>query len=383
METTQAKILVADDDSLVRATVSKILEMFGYEVVSVADGKYVLDIVDNSYDVILLDINMPGMDGFETIEALNGLRFDIPVIFLTGAGCMDHVVKAINLGAYDFLTKPIEDLDIFNVKIRRAIEKRMFIRREARYKRELENDVRVKAAELEKTNKLLMVYSNSLENATVQLMSSLQNAMEEKDFYTAGHTMRVTEYAVLLGLAMNVSENDLVILRRAAQFHDIGKLVIDLSCIQKPGKLNESEWGLIRNHPVIGANIIKPLGFMDREYFIIRHHHERMDGKGYPDGLKGDDIDILTKILIVVDSYDAMTSKRNYRRNMNMEEAVEELNNNVGSQFDKRCVLGFSEAIADFVPTTGGFSREYLETVIPERGNQPPFQRTIDDYISK
>lgn len=361
LEIVKAKILVADDDSLVRATVSRILELFGHEVVSVTDGKFVGEVIDQSFDVVLLDINMPGMDGFETIESLNRLAYDIPVIFLTGAGSMDHVMKAINLGAYDFLTKPIEDLDIFNVKIRRAIEKRMFIRREFEYKKELEDDVRLKAAELEKRNKLLRVYSNSLENATVQLMTSLQNAMEEKDFYTAGHTMRVTEYAVLLGLAMEVSEEDLVILRRAAQFHDIGKLVIDLSCIQKPGKLTEEEWGLIKKHPVVGANIIKPLGFMDREHFLIRHHHERMDGKGYPDGLVADDLDILTRILIVVDSYDAMTSKRNYRRNMGMGEAVFELNRCSGSQFDSQCVEVFSQALEDFSPTAEVFSQGYQE----------------------
>ncbi len=369
MDGIQAKILVADDDSMVRTTVSKILEMFGHTVISVNDGKYVADVIDDSYDVILLDINMPGMDGFETIRMLNELDHEIPVIFLTGAGSMDYAVKAINLGAYDFLTKPIEDLDIFNVKIRRAIEKRMFIRRERHYKRELEDDVRAKAAELEETNKLLLTYSHSLENATVQLMTSLQNAMEEKDFYTAGHTIRVTEYAVLLGLAMDIPETDLVVLRRAAQFHDIGKLVIDLSCIQKPGKLTDEEWTLIRKHPGIGANIIKPLGFMNREQFIIRHHHERMDGKGYPDGLEGNDLDLLTKILMVVDSYDAMTSKRNYRKNMSMEEAVTELNRCVGSQFDEQCVLAFSKAIVDFASTGDAFSREYLDSFSLESDN--------------
>lgn len=369
MEGTQAKILVADDDTMVRSTVSKILEMFGHTVRSVCDGRDVIEAIDDSYDVVILDINMPGMDGFETIVALNTFDYDIPVLFLTGAGSMDYAVKAINLGAYDFLTKPIEDLDIFNVKIRRAIEKRMFIRRERLYKKELEEDVRTKAAELEETNKLLLTYSHSLENATVQLMSSLQNAMEEKDYYTAGHTMRVTEYAVLLGLAMNISENDLVILRRAAQFHDIGKLVIDLSCIQKPGKLNDEEWALIRKHPVVGANIIKPLGFMDREQFIIRHHHERMDGKGYPDGLKSDDLDILTRILIVVDSYDAMTSRRNYRRNMDMEEAVAELQRCAGTQFDEACVHAFGDAIVDFIATDDAFSRDYLENFNLEKKN--------------
>ncbi len=370
MEEYLAKILVADDDDMVRTTVSKILEMFGHTVTSVTDGEYVCKVLDDSYDVVLLDINMPGMDGFETIAAMEKLKHDIPVIFLTGAGSMDYAVKAINLGAYDFLTKPIEDLDIFNVKIRRAIEKRMFIRRERHYKMELEADIRLKAAELEKTNDLLLKYSHSLEGATVQLMTSLQNAMEEKDFYTAGHTMRVTEYAVLLGLALKIPEGDLVILRRAAQFHDIGKLVIDLSCIQKPGKLTEEEWGLIRKHPAVGANIIKPLGFMEREYFIIRHHHERMDGKGYPDGLGSDDLDLLTKILIVVDSYDAMTSKRNYRRNLNMEEAVAELGNCAGTQFDPQCVEGFQKALVNFDATSAAFSREYLDNFTIKQENK-------------
>jgi len=351
LEGRKAKILLADDDITARSTVSTVLEMFGHTVTTVADGKDVLEIVDDSYDVIILDINMTDMGGFETIKVLNARQFDIPVLFLTGAGSMEYVVQAINLGGYDFLTKPIEDLDIFNVKIRRAIEKRTFILRERQYKNSLEQEVRNKTQELEETNKLLLTYSHSLENATVQLMSSLQNAMEEKDYYTAGHTMRVTEYALMLGLAMDLSEKELVVLRRASQFHDIGKLVIDLSCIQKPGKLSDDEWILIRKHPVVGANIIQPLGFMEREQFIIRHHHERMDGKGYPDGLQGNDLDMLTKILIVVDSYDAMTSRRNYRRNMNMEEALNELQLHSGTQFDRETVDIFSHAVQDFVLT--------------------------------
>ena len=351
MEGRKAKILLADDDITARSTVSTVLEMFGHTVTTVADGKDVLEIVDDSYDVIILDINMTDMGGFETIKVLNARQLDVPVLFLTGAGSMEYVVQAINLGGYDFLTKPIEDLDIFNVKIRRAIEKRTFVLRERQYKTSLEQEVRNKTQELEETNRLLLTYSHSLENATVQLMSSLQNAMEEKDYYTAGHTMRVTEYALMLGLAMDLSEKELVVLRRASQFHDIGKLVIDLSCIQKPGKLSDDEWVLIRKHPVVGANIIQPLGFMEREQFIIRHHHERMDGKGYPDGLKGEDLDQLTKILIVVDSYDAMTSRRNYRRNMSMDEALNELQLHSGTQFDGDTVNIFSHAVQDFVLT--------------------------------
>lgn len=357
----QKKVFIADDDAMVRNTVSKILTMFGYAVETAADGREVIERIDDSYTVIILDINMPDMDGFATMEKLNELDFDIPVLFLTGAGSMDYAVKAINLGAYDFLTKPIEDLDIFRVKIKRAVEKRMYVLQEREYKTALEDDIQVKADQLEKQNELLITYSNSLEKATVQLMTSLQNAMEEKDFYTAGHTMRVTEYALLLGQAFGLPESEITVLRRAAQFHDIGKLVIDLSCIQKPGKLTDEEWQLIRKHPAVGANIIKPLGFMEREQFIIRHHHERMDGKGYPDGLTGDQLDDLTKIIIVVDSYDAMTSRRNYRTNMTMEQALEELDNCSDTQFDRTMVEYFSKSIVDFTPNTSFFTKEYLE----------------------
>lgn len=355
------KILVADDDAMVRTTVSKILEMFGHHVETAVNGQGVMDIVNNTYDVIILDINMPDMDGFETMENLNGLELDIPVLFLTGAGSMDYAVKAINLGAYDFLTKPIEDIDIFNVKIRRAIEKRMYVLQEKQYKLALEDDILEKAKQLEEQNKLLLTYSNSLENATVQLMTSLQNAMEEKDYYTAGHTIRVTEYALMLGMAMNLGESEIVVLRRAAQFHDIGKLVIDLSCIQKPGKLTEEEWVLIKKHPTIGANILKPLGFMHREQIIIRHHHERVDGKGYPAGLTGDELDDLTKIITIVDSYDAMTSRRNYRENMTMEQAVTELLRCRTTQFDAKIVDVFTGAIVDFKLAENNFPEESLD----------------------
>ncbi|WP_240744211.1 HD domain-containing phosphohydrolase [Desulfopila sp. IMCC35006] len=357
MDKRSKKILIGDDDSMVRTTVSNILELFGYLVDTASSGQEILDQVDDSYDVIILDINMPGLDGFATMQKLNDRNFEIPVLFLTGAGSMDYAVKAINLGVYDFLTKPIEDLDIFNVKIRRAIEKRVYVLQERQYKASLEDDILTKAIELEEKNKLLLSYSNSLENATVQLMTSLQNAMEEKDFYTAGHTMRVTEYALMLGTAMKLPESEILVLRRAAQFHDIGKLVIDLSCIQKPGKLTEEEWVLIRKHPSVGANIIQPLGFMERERFIIRHHHERMDGNGYPDGLVGDQLDDLTKILIVVDSYDAMTSRRNYRKNMTMQEAVAELHRCSATQFDSRIVKHFAEAITEYAQKKDRFNQ--------------------------
>jgi len=340
-----SKILIADDDTLVRGAIEKILNMFNHDVVAVESGRQVLECVSEEFDVIVLDINMPDMDGFETLKRLNQKQVDIPVLFLTGAGTMDYAVKAINLGAYDFLTKPIADIELFHVKVKQAVEKRHFLLQEKAYKKNLESEVQSKTSELAEKNLLLERYSNHLENATVQIMMSLQTAMEEKDGYTAGHTRRVTELALLLGQGAGLNGDDILVLRRASQFHDIGKLVVDVSCIQKAGELTPEEWELIKKHPGVGASIIEPLTFMERERDIIRHHHERLDGTGYPDGIGGNELDTLTRIITIADSYDAMTSRRNYRRNLTTTEAMGELWRCAGTQFDPELVEIFAGVV--------------------------------------
>lgn len=349
-----SRILIADDDDLVRAAVQKILKMFGHEVVAVHSGTEVLATVDENFDVIILDINMPDMDGFETLQRLNRKNLEIPVLFLTGAGSLKYALEAIKLGAYDFMTKPIDDIGLFQAKIMRAVEKRTFVRREQLYRATLEQEIKDKTGELASKNELLEKYSMHLEKATVQIMSSMQTAMEEKDEYTAGHTMRVTELATMLGLAVNLSDEDQNTLRQAAQFHDVGKLVIDLSCIQKPGKLSDEEWGLIKRHPAVGDSIMEPLAFMDRERSIIRHHHERLDGRGYPDGIGGDEIDLMTRIITIADSYDAMTSRRNYRTNMTTDEALRELRRCSTTQFDPELVEIFAGLVLSSDPKYKG-----------------------------
>ena len=346
----KSKILIADDDPLVRDAVEKILEFFGYEVVTVTNGQELLNIIDNSFATIILDINMPVMDGFATLEALNKKQTDIPVLFFTGSGSLDYAVKALNLGAYDFLTKPINDLNLFSAKIKRAVEKRMFILMSKDYNENLKLEVKQKTAELHEKNILLDNYSRQLEKNTINTISTLQTALEEKDQYTAGHTKRVTHYGRMIGKALKLSSADLHILTWACQIHDIGKLVIDVSCIQKPGPLTPEEWGKVTKHPEIGQNIIKPLTFLTREGMIIRHHHERIDGKGYPDGVKGHQLDPLTKILTVAGSYDAMTSMRSYKLNKSMKEAMVELHACAGSQFDSVVVEAFIKILSKSNP---------------------------------
>jgi len=339
------KILIADDDNLVREAIKKILEIFGYQVVAVTNGREVLDALDESFATIILDINMPVMDGFETLEALNRNLNTIPVLFLTGAGSMDYAMKAINLGAYDFLTKPIADLDMFAVKIKRAIEKRMYILMHKAYEENLEFEVKKKTKELVTKNKLLDDYSRQLEENTINTIATLQIALEEKDPYTAGHTKRVTEFGQMIGQGMGLSALELHTLVCACQIHDIGKLVIDVSCIQKPGPLSADEWDRVTQHPAIGHNIVQPLSFLGREGAIILQHHERIDGKGYPGNLLGHQLDPLAKIVTVADSYDAMTSKRSYKINKSVEEAIEELYKCSGTQFDPQVVEVFTKLL--------------------------------------
>jgi len=319
--------------------------MFGHKVVPCTSGEEAIATLTADFDLVILDINMPGIDGFETLRRINGLDYGIPVIFLTGAGSMEYAVKAINLGAYDFIPKPIEDLDIFNIKVKRAIEKRMYVLQEKAYKENLENEVRSKTKELAEKNRLLQEYSEHLEISTLNTMITLQTALEEKDMYTAGHTTRVTQYAFSIGKAMRLYNDDMTVLERACKVHDIGKLVIDVNYIRKPEPLTTEEWLLMKKHPEIGANIIKPLAFMQREVDIVRHHHERMDGNGYPDGLAGGEINLLTRIITVADSYDAMTSKRSYKENMTTDQAVAEMNRCAGTQFDPEVVRVFAEVI--------------------------------------
>jgi len=339
------KILMVDDDLLVREAVVKILQIFGYEVAAAANGQEALQLVDDSFSVIILDINMPVLDGFATLRELNQRKLEIPVLFLTGAGTMDYAVKAINLGAYDFIQKPINDIDLFGVKVQRAIEKRMYVLMSRAYEQNLQREVALKTKELEAKNLLLNEYSRQLEQSTLVTITTLMIALEEKDRYTAGHTKRVTQYSRMIGQAMGLPNEDIEVLSRACQVHDIGKLVIDVSCIQKPGPLSQEEWDRVTRHPEIGHNIIQPLKFLRRESTIIRHHHERVDGTGYPFGLQGDEIDLLTKILTVADSYDAMTSMRSYKVNMTTDDAIGELHRCSGSQFDPEVVSAFTSLL--------------------------------------
>ncbi len=177
-------------------------------------------------------------------------------------------------------------------------------------------------------------------------MQSLVRILESKDEYTRGHSDRVTEYAGLIASEMNLSEDEIEILKDSARLHDIGKLSVPNTILNKEGRLTDEEWAIIKTHPAVGADILKPVIFDKQMLSVVRYHHERNDGTGYPDKLHGEDIGILTAIISVADAYDAMTSDRSYRKALSQEQALAELRTCKGTQFRPEVVEAFEKAVS-------------------------------------
>jgi HD-GYP domain-containing protein (c-di-GMP phosphodiesterase class II) len=210
-----------------------------------------------------------------------------------------------------------------------------------------ENHQRNLEIQVAEQTRLLKQYAEELESVSLSFITTLLTALEEKDQYTAGHSRRVTHYAVGAAKMLGVGSHELWLLQTAAQLHDMGKLMIDLSYVNKPGPLTKEEWEIMKEHPAMADRFLAPLPFLKEVRPIIRHHHERIDGKGYPDGLTGADIDPLTQILAAADAFDAMTSQRSYRAPMRKGEAVVELKKYAGIQFGAQAV----STLVDFLST--------------------------------
>jgi putative two-component system response regulator len=286
------RVLVVDDD---RRNV-KLLEGYllpqGYEVLKAYSGEEALAILGNSQiDLLLLDIMMPGLDGYEVckrIKVRDSTRF-VPVILITALDDLRSKVRGIEAGADDFITKPANREELL-ARTRSLVRVR-------------------------ELNKNLI----SVENA----LFSLASAVEAKDNYTLGHTQRVANLAIALGKRLQLSEKEVFALRLGGILHDVGKIGISEEILNKPGKLEDHEWEVMKNHPEIGYRICLPLkSTLGLALDVVRHHHEKLDGSSYPDGLKGDEISLAARIMCVVDIYDALITERPYRNAMPKKQAL-------------------------------------------------------------
>jgi putative two-component system response regulator len=277
------KILIVDDENGARTALATLLRREKFEVRDVHDGVAALaECASFRPDLILLDIMMPGVDGFEVcrrIKATPETRLT-PVVLITGLSDTEDRIQGINAGADDFLSKPID----FNELLART---RSLLR--------------------------LKQFTDELENAEGVLFS-LAQSIEARDPYTSGHCERLAEMSTRLGEKLGLPDEDIKALRRAGTVHDIGKVVVPDAILLKPGPLSPDEIVTMRKHPVVGERICAPLRTFGLVLPIIRHHHERHDGSGYPDGLRGSEIPLTASILQLADVYDALTTDRPYRK---------------------------------------------------------------------
>ncbi|MBO4375508.1 MAG: response regulator [Lachnospiraceae bacterium] len=315
-------ITVIDDDISNLKMANHILTGEDFRVSCLKSGTELLDFLkSNTPDLLLLDIHMPELNGFETLEKIkeDERLAAIPVIFLTADDDAETEAKGLSAGAMDFIKKPFVP-EVLLLRARHTID---LIR--------LQGDL---AREVSRKTKELIAEHDKIERMSMQVVKALSGAIDEKDTYTNGHSTRVAEYAKRISERAGYSNEKQEEIYMMGLLHDVGKIGIPDAIINKPAKLSDEEFGIIQNHPVMGARILKNITEFPQFVTGARWHHERYDGNGYPDGLKGESIPEEARIIAVADAYDAMTSRRSYRDILPQEVVRGELKKGRATQFD-------------------------------------------------
>ncbi len=309
-------VIIVDDDETNLKMAGHILSRAGMRVTAMKSGEALIRYVEDKDlpDLILLDIKMPGMDGFETLARMRQIKRakKLPVIFLTADEKDQTEAKGLTAGAMDFITKPFVP-EILTIRVRNTID--------------LDHLQRNLAAEVDKKTR-------ENERLFLHVVSALASAIDAKDTYTNGHSSRVADYSREIAERFGYEKKQLEEIFMMGLLHDVGKIGIPDAVINKPAKLTEEEYDIIKNHPVLGARILGKIKERPSFQRGARWHHERYDGKGYPDGLSGTDIPEEARIIAVADAYDAMTSHRSYRAPLPQGVVREEIENGIGTQFD-------------------------------------------------
>ncbi|MBN2565194.1 MAG: response regulator [Candidatus Eisenbacteria bacterium] len=340
MDQLKARILVVDDEEFIREIICRKLSGEGFECDSAPNAEDGLArVTEGSYDCVLSDIHMPGMNGLELLRNIKLADNDIAVILITGAPDIDAALEAMRLGAYDHLSKPL-NLAALQMTVERALQNKRLILENREYQKNLE-------AMVEERTKQLQMANEDLRRLFTGSIKALAQALEAKDEYTQGHSARVAEQSVAIARRLALSDKQVQHIWLAGYLHDIGKIGIRETVLNKPGKLDENEWRLIQQHPVFAGRILGPIPELTEIIEIVVHHHERYDGSGYPDGLEGGRIPLGARVLSVADAYDALTSKRPYRDALSEQEALRIIDEAAGTQLDPvivRCFLDIRRA---------------------------------------
>ena len=311
----KASILVVDDDESIRKLLKKILERDGYACDTAENvDKALSKTAAQSFDLIISDINMPGKSGIELLKEIKKRYPNIPTLIISGIKDVTTSDSAISLGAYDYIVKPFQKNQVL-ISVKNSLRRRC---------NELQDRF-----ERESMEKIIHTQTNDLSASRLKLkkildgvIKSMALAIESRDPYTAGHQMRVARLCDAIGAEMGFSSENCYWLKMAGMIHDIGKISVPAEILCKPSKLSNAEFTIIKEHPETGYNILKEIEFPQPIAEIIRQHHERLDGSGYPRGLTEDQISIEAKIIAVADTVEAMASHRPYRASLGIEAAL-------------------------------------------------------------
>ena len=332
------EILVVDDDKMCLMFAKKMLGT-KYQVDTASSADEALEYLrEKTPDLILLDFHMPEINGLEALQKIKAIRGkeSIPVVFLTADSSQETEIEIFKAGAMDFITKPFV-ADVVIQRINRILELRHL-------QCSLQTEVEKKTKELKESH-------IKVRNLSTQIMLSLTSAIDAKDTYTKGHSSRVAKYSREIARRMGKKQGEMDEIYFAGLLHDVGKIGIPDAIINKPDKLTEEEFAVIQTHPSIGAGILGTISEMPTISVGAHYHHERYDGKGYPDGLVGEEIPELARIIGTADAYDAMSSKRSYRDILPQEVVRREIEKGKGLQFDP--------VIADIMLTIIDEDKEY------------------------
>ncbi|HZR45296.1 MAG TPA: HD domain-containing phosphohydrolase [Candidatus Manganitrophaceae bacterium] len=361
----RARILIVDDQLGPRKSLEMILSPF-YEIFGVESGDKALRLLqEQKIDVVTLDLRMPGMDGIEVLRHIKRVHGDIEVIIITGFGELSTAREAINLGAACYLLKPFNFGDVLSA-VNRAVEKKKQVDRLKNFLTEVGAivgfDVEIgkgirhlndDPSLLEKVKEALNQTDQEAEAARqmnyFEFFRVLIETIESKDPYAQGHSSRVHYYANLIAQRLQLSQQEKEELQIGSYLHDIGKLGVEPKIIRKKEKYTPEELELIRKHTEIGATLVAPLSLSQNVLEVIRHHHEHYAGDGYPDGIRGQELSIVTRIVSVADAFDAMVSDYpyEYRKVFSLEEAVAELKRCALVQFDPDVVNALLQTIEE------------------------------------
>jgi putative two-component system response regulator len=331
------KKLVVDDELINRKVLEGLLKSYGFECVSVDSGPAALAVLDESIDLVLMDIMMPGMDGFLVTKAIREMpKFaDLPIVMVTALSAKEDRLRAVEAGANDFVAKPIDSTEL-SVRMMSLLRMKGYHDEVKGYQQHLELMVDDKTKALKGALVELEHARLATVRAHMETIHKLSAAAEYKDEDTASHIMRMSRYCAVIAENAGLDDEAVDLILHSSPMHDIGKMGIPDAILLKPGKLDAEEWEVMRRHSIMGANILgdSTSKYLDAGALIAATHHEKWDGTGYPAGLVGEDIPLFGRICAVADVFDALTTKRPYKEPYSNEQAIEIMTRGRGTHFD-------------------------------------------------